>query len=113
MRDALLEHGVPASALTLDYAGFRTLDSFARAKKVFGVDRLTIVTDDFHLPRAILLARHFGLDAVGYSSEAVPLKWSMKTRLREIVARGKALLDLYLLRTEPRFLGPRVTIPIS
>ena len=113
MRRALAEHGIPESATTLDYAGFRTLDSFARAKAVFTVDRLTLVTDDFHAPRAVLLARHFGIDAQAFCSKPVPAKWSMKTRSREIGARCKALLDLYLLRTRPHFLGERAPLPTS
>jgi SanA protein len=113
MRDALVKQGVPIRAMTLDYAGFRTLDSFARAKEVFGVERLTIVTDDFHCPRAVLLARHFGIDAVAYHSKPVPLKWSKKTRTREVGARLRALLDLYVLRTQPRFLGPRIELPLD
>lgn len=113
MREALAAQGVPESATTLDYAGFRTLDSFARAKQIFGVSRLTIVTDDFHAPRAVLLARHFGIDAQAYCSEPLPLRASKKTRLREIAARGKALLDLYVLRTRPRFLGPPITVPVT
>ena len=64
MREALRELGVPESATTLDYAGFRTLDSFARAKQVFGTSQLTIVTDDFHAARSVMLARYFGIDAV-------------------------------------------------
>jgi SanA protein len=113
MRDALVKLGLPADAMTLDYAGFRTLDSFARAEKVFGVHRLTIVTDDFHSPRAVLLARHFGIDAYAYHSRPVPMRWSMKTRVREIAARFRALLDLYVLRTKPHFLGPRMKLPLA
>ena len=113
MREALAALAVPASATTLDYAGFRTLDSFARAKQIFGVSRLTIVTDDFHAARAVLLAGHFGIDAQAYCSEPLPLGASKKTRLREIAARGKALLDLYVLRTQPRFLGPPVALPVT
>ena len=113
MRDALAEKGVPVTAMTLDYAGFRTLDSVARAKEVFGTDRLTIVTDDFHAPRSVLLARHYGIDAQVFCSQPVLLRWSKKTRLREVGARGKALLDLYLLRTQPRFFGPRIQLPQS
>lgn len=111
MRDALMRQGVPETALTLDYAGFRTLDSFARAKKVFGLNRLTIVTDDFHAARSVLLARHFDIEASAYCGTPVPLRWSAKTRLREVGARCKALLDLYVLHTQPRFLGERVTLP--
>lgn len=111
MRRALEEQGVPASATTLDDAGFRTLDSFARARKVFGLNRLTIVTDDFHASRSLLLARHFGIDAQVFCSKPVPVKWSMKTRLREIGARSKALLDLYVLHTPPHFLGEPIELP--
>ena len=113
MRKALAKHGVPESATTLDYAGFRTLDSFARAKGVFGVQRVTIISDDFHLERALLLARHYGIDAIAYPSKPVPLKWSRKTRLREVGARGKALLDLYVLHTKPHFMGPPIRLPVS
>ena len=113
MREALAAQGVPESATTLDYAGFRTLDSFARAKQIFDIPRLTIVTDDFHAARAVLLARHFGIDAQAYCSESMSLRSSMKTRLREIAARGKALLDLYVLRTQPRFLGPPASLPAA
>lgn len=113
MRRALVKEGVPESAMTLDYAGFRTLDSVARAHDVFGLARVTIVTDDFHAERSVLLARHFGIDAQVFCSRPVPLRWSKKTRLREIAARLKALLDLYVLRTKPHFLGERITLPKS
>jgi SanA protein len=113
MREALLEKGVPESATSFDTAGFRTLDSMARAKKVFGVRQVTLVSDDFHAARSVLLARHYGLEAVFYSSKPVPLKSSVKTRLREVAARGKALLDLYVLRTRPHFLGDPIELPRS
>lgn len=113
MHQSLLDRRVPESAMTLDYAGFRTLDSMARAKNVFGADRLVVVTDDFHAARSVLLARHFGIDAQVYCSKPVRLRWSFRTRVREIGARGKALLDLYVLHTKPRFPGPRVELPQS
>ena len=113
MRNALAKHGVPASATTLDYAGFRTLDSVARAQEVFDVGKLTIITDDFHVERALLLARHYGIDAVAFPSKPVPVRWSKKTRLREVAARCKALLDLYVLRTKPHFRGPPITLPLE
>jgi SanA protein len=106
MRKALLARGIPLEAITLDYAGFRTLDSIARAGAVFGLQHFTIVTDDFHQPRAIFLARSFGLDAVGIPSEHVPFRSSKKTRLRELASRVKACLDVYLLHTQPKFSGP-------
>jgi SanA protein len=113
MRDALLARGVPESAITLDYAGFRTLDSMARARNVFGLQRFTIITDDFHQPRAIFLARSFGLDVVGFPSRHVPFRWSKKTRTREIASRFVACLDVYVLHTQPKFNGPPVTIRVA
>jgi SanA protein len=113
MQAALLARGVPAAAITLDYAGFRTLDSMARARTVFGLDRVVIVTDDFHQPRAVFLARALGLDATGFPSQRVPFRWSKKTRTREVASRLKACLDIYLLDTQPKFYGPPVTIQVA
>lgn len=113
MRKALESRGVPAKAVTLDFAGFRTLDSVERAHRIFGLKRAVIITDDFHLPRALFLARAKGLVAVGYCSEPVPWKWSKKTRAREVVSRVKACLDIYLLRTKPRFGGTREEIRLA
>jgi len=113
MKEALMKLGVPESAMTLDYAGFRTLDSVARAKAVFGQTRLTVITDDFHVSRALFLCRAEGIEAVAFCSDAVPLKDSGKTRMREWLARVKAWLDVYVLQTGPRFYGPPVEIKIA
>lgn len=113
MRDALVARGVPVAALTLDCAGFRTLDTMARARAVFGQTKVTIVTDDFHLPRALFLARVHGLDAVGFPSAHVPDAWSKTTRLREVGSCVKACLDVYVLRTQPKFYGPAVVIELA
>jgi SanA protein len=105
MKDALLARGVPAAAITLDYAGFRTLDSVVRAKAVFGLTRLVIVSEPFHNARALFLCRHYGIDAVAFNAEPVSLRVSRWVYVREALARVKAVLDVYLLRTTPRFLG--------
>src|SRR5262245_61874620 len=60
MKQALIALGVPERVMTLDYAGFRTLDSVVRAREIFGQTRLTLITDDFHAHRAVFLARHSG-----------------------------------------------------
>lgn len=112
MRAALLSHGVPENAMTLDYAGFRTLDSLVRAREVFGVSRLIVVSDGWHLPRALFLAGRASVDATGFSSAEVPWKWSARTRIREWFSRVKAVADVCLLRTKPKFLGERVTLPL-
>ncbi len=113
MRAALQACGVPAEAITLDDAGFRTLDSVARAKEVFGQSRLTIITDRFHAYRALFLARHYGIDAVAYPSAEVEMRSSMKARIRKWFADTKACLDLYVLHTQPRFLGPPIPVKVA
>ena len=113
MRAALLERGVPYEAMTLDYAGFRTLDSLARAQAVFGQTQIIVVSDEFHLPRALFLAGAFRLDAVGFASRPVADVYARKTVWREYFARVKAVLDVYVLNTQPRFYGPRVAIKFS
>jgi len=113
MRDALITRGVPSDAITLDYAGFRTLDSIARAKEVFGLTHFTIITDDFHLPRSVFLAKARELDVVGFPSEPVPWRWSKKARTRELASRACACLDVYVLHTRPRFFGPHVEILVA
>lgn len=113
MRDALVARGVPAKAITLDHAGFRTLDSMERARKVFGVKKAVVVTDDWHLPRALFLARSAGLDAEGACFESIPWQVSIKTRAREWFSRVKAIADVYVLGTKPKYLGERVALSDS
>jgi len=110
MKQAVMALGVPESAITLDYAGFRTLDSVVRAREVFGQQKLTIITDEFHAYRAVFLARQYGIDAVAYCSAEVPMSRSAEARIREYGARVKAVLDLFVLHTRPRFLGPKEEI---
>ncbi len=113
MRAKLEELGVPSEAITRDFAGFRTLDSMFRAKDVFQLDSLTVISDNFHLPRAIYIGRHYGLNVTGVASKRVPLTQSFRTECREWLARVKAVLDLYLLDTDPRFRGKPEPIIVS
>jgi SanA protein len=88
--------GVPESALITDDRGDRTLDSVERARTAFGFDRLVIVSDDFHVNRALFIADRRGLDAIALRSKSVDYEDSRKVRLRECFARVKAVLDLYV-----------------
>ena len=109
MRRDLIKAGVPPQAIVLDFAGFRTLDSIVRAKKVFDAEKFIIITQRFHCERALLIAHHYDINAVCY---AVPMPDDyIKTRVREVFARLAAVSDLYLLRSQPRFLGPKEPIP--
>jgi SanA protein len=111
MKQALIEAGVPEAKITCDYAGFRTLDSVARAKKVFGQTQVLIVSQRFHNQRALYLAKCYGIDAIAFDAADVKLEWAMKTYFREILARVKAVLDMHVLHTRPRFYGPPVKLP--
>ena len=91
----LKELGVPADALLADDRGVRTLDSVVRVKEVFGFDRVVIVSDDFHVNRALFIADRCGLEAIALRSETVGYGDSRKVRMREYFARVKAVLDLY------------------
>ena len=113
MKDALLDKGVPADRIYLDYAGFRTLDSVVRAKQIFGQDTITVISQRFHNQRAIFLASHRGIDAIGFNAPEVEFRYSFKTRCREQFAKVKAVLDIYLFRKQPHFLGQKVVISNS
>jgi SanA protein len=110
MKQALVALGVPAGSIYCDFAGFRTLDSIARAKAVFGQTSITVVSQEFHNQRAIFIASHEGIDAVGFNAQAVTSVRGFRTSLREHFARVKAVLDVCLLGTRPKFLGSRIEI---
>ncbi len=112
MQAALLERGVPESAITLDYAGFRTLDSVVRSKAVFGQQKITIISQKFHNQRALFIANRRGVTAVGYNAKDVSFRLGIKIRLREYLARCKAILDIIILNKQPKFLGEKITITI-
>jgi SanA protein len=111
MRLALIAKGVPDSCITLDYAGFRTLDSVVRCQKVFGQSKFTIISQQFHNQRAVFLARQKGLDAIGYNAKDVHKSLALRTRVREPLARFKAVLDI-LFNKKPKFLGDPVKIKV-
>src|SRR5215831_4157585 len=71
MKCALVRSGIPEDRIVCDYAGFRTLDSVVRAKAVFGQDQVTVISQEFHARRAIFLAQHRGMDAIGFAAQAV------------------------------------------
>lgn len=113
MKKALIRKGVPASAITLDYAGLRTLDSVVRSKKIFGQNKITIITQPFHSYRALFISRYYDMDAVAMVADDPELEQTLKVRLREYFARTKAVLDLYIFKTDPKFLGEKEEIIIA
>jgi SanA protein len=101
LKRALLERGVPESALVLDNYGLRTLDSVVRARDVFHCGDLIIISERFHDFRALFLSHYYGINAVAYAPADLSFRWMIKSSARESLARVKAVLDLYVLKTKP------------
>ncbi len=112
MRLALISKGVPDSCITMDFAGFRTLDSVVRCQKVFGQTKFTIISQQFHNQRAVFLARQKGLEAIGFNAQDVPKSLGLRTSIREPLARCKAVIDIFILNKQPKFLGQPVKIKV-
>jgi len=103
MAQALLQNGVPQQRIYCDYAGFSTLDSVLRLQQVFKLQSATIISQEFHLQRALCIADWHGLDCYGYAAKDLSNStWTLRSMLRERLARVAMLADL-LLQRQPRF----------
>lgn len=108
-KNDLIANGIPAEKIFLDYAGFRTLDSVVRAKEIFGLTEITVISQKFHNERAIYLAEKNGINAIGFNANDVGGQSGKKVMLREYLARVKVFVDL-LFGVEPHFLGKKIEI---
>lgn len=108
MRRYLQNQGAPSSVLILDHGGYDTYDSLYRARSVFGATDLILVTQNFHLSRALYLGRKLGLKVQGVSADLRTIREIKSLKRREMAANVKALWDLYS-RREPLYLGPLVS----
>ncbi|MFZ2956421.1 MAG: ElyC/SanA/YdcF family protein [Candidatus Ozemobacteraceae bacterium] len=114
IRQDLIKKGVPEQKLYRDYAGFRTLDSIVRAKMIFGLSEFIIISQLFHNERAIFLAQANGIHAIGFNA-ALPDGGNQRLTaiVREKLARLMALIDVYILNKQPRFLGEKIEIGVT
>ncbi len=110
MMNALVRAGIPKRAIFRDFAGFSTLDSVVRAKEIFGQTEITVISQEFHIERAIYIGQVRGIDVLGFAAKNVEGMAGRKTHIREYLARCKAILDLQILNRQPRFLGERIAI---
>jgi SanA protein len=111
MEQALIAKGIPKNHIAKDFAGFRTLDTMVRANKVFGLTDATIITDDFHVARSLYFAQAAGITADAFPSIGLSNAGLSSTEVREIMARGQAVLDETILQSQPKFLGRQESIP--
>ena len=112
MRDGLIARGVPAAAIYRDPAGDRTWDSVLRARDVFGQKRLIIISQRFHLSRALFLASHAGIEAWGFEARDVDSPYSVFTELRRFPSALRAFFDVWAEAPPPQS-APTVRIGID
>lgn len=108
-KEDLIRKGIPENKIFLDYAGFRTLDSMVRAKKVFGLTNFIVISQKFHNERAIYLAKSNNIKAIGFNAKGLSGRYGFKTNLREYFAKTKAVFDVFL-NIQPKFLGKKIKI---
>ena len=110
IQNDLVSAGIPDSAIYLDYAGFRTLDSMVRAKKIFGLQQFTIISQQFHNERALYLAHRNNIEAIAFNANNVSTRrWQLLMTMREYLARTNAVMDICFSK-QPHFLGEPIII---
>lgn len=109
-RDDLIAAGIPEDKIYLDYAGFRTLDSVVRAKEIFGQNQFTIISQKFHNERALFISKNKTIEAIAFNAKDVSQRYGLKVKIREVFARTKMVIDLYLIGKQPKFLGEKIEI---
>ncbi|MCD1259006.1 YdcF family protein [Paenibacillus athensensis] len=110
MREYLEQRGVPSASIFMDHAGFSTYESMYRARDIFQVREVTVVTQGYHLPRALFAARQLGLNAHGVAADLHRYGGMPRFEAREVVARAKDALYAGVLRPKPTFLGREIPI---
>ena len=114
MKDYILKNSnIKEKDIFLDHAGFSTYDSIYRAKDIFKVESALIVTNEYHLPRALYLAEKLGIDAYGYTSDKREYYYMDAYKKRERIAQLKDFLFVNVLKPEPKFLGESIPVNTS
>ena len=109
MKEYAIEKGVPSEDIFMDHAGFSTYDSMYRAKEIFGVKRMVIVSQKYHIYRSIYIAKSLGMNAVGVPAENIKYGGQRNREIREMLARDK---DFFKCITKPKSekLGKKISL---
>ena len=110
MKDFAIEKGVPSENVFMDHAGFSSYESIYRAKEIFGAKKIVIVTQKYHLYRALYIANKLGIEAYGVGADPRQYVGATYRELREILARNKDFIKC-IFKPKPTYLGD--TIPVS
>ena len=110
MKQMIIDEEIPKEDVFLDHAGFSTYDSIYRAKYVFGAKKIIIVTQRYHLYRALYIANKLGIEAYGIEAENIPYKAiNIKNEIREVLARDKDLVKT-IFKPKSKFVGEPIDI---
>ena len=109
MKAYAVAHGVPSEDVFMDHAGFSTYETVYRAKEIFGAKRVIIVTQEYHLYRALYIAERFGIEAYGVASDYHTYGGQTQRDLREVLARCKDFFAS-IFKPEPTYLGEKIPI---
>ena len=110
MKNYVKAKGVKAEDIFMDHAGFSTYETMYRARDVFKAKKVIIVTQEYHLKRAVYLARSLGMDAYGVTSDKQKYRGMAMYKVREILARCKAFSCINVTKPKPKFLGEPIPI---
>ncbi len=109
MKQFAMDKGIQSSDIFMDHAGFSTYESIYRAKEIFGVQKMVIVTQEYHLYRALYIAEQFDIEAYGVSSDYNRYMGQTMRDVREVLARAKDFATT-IIRPEPTYLGDKIDI---
>lgn len=109
MKQYAIDNGVPSTDVFMDHAGFSTYESVYRAKEIFGVKKMIIVTQEYHLSRALYIAEELGIEAYGVSADYLPYAGQFSRDVREVMARTKDVFTT-LFEPEPTYLGEAIPV---
>ena len=109
MKQFAIAEGIESSEIFMDHAGFSTYESIYRAKEIFGAERIIVVTQEYHLYRALHIADALGVEAYGVSADLRSYAGQIKFSTREILARNKDFLTA-IFKPEPTYLGEKISL---
>ena len=110
MKQYAIDQGIPSEHVFTDHAGFSTYETMYRAKAIFGADKVIVVTQQYHLYRALYIADQLGIEAYGVSADLRPYSGQTGRDVREVLARCKDFV-MCIVKPKPTYLGE--TIPVS
>lgn len=109
MKEYAIENGVPSEDIFMDHAGFSTYDTVYRVKEVFGAKKIIIISQEYHLYRAVYISNKLGLKAYGISAEKINYSGQEIREFREILARDKDFIKC-IFKPKPKYLGAEISL---